>query len=86
MKTLIANTGIQIFSQRVNINLQNVREKIEKQQPKYLKCWGMRERLGKQIDQQDTEDSTHFFHYMMLKRHSLCNHILLAQIRQELCS
>ena len=28
MKTLIANTGIQIFSQRVNINLQNVREKM----------------------------------------------------------
>ncbi len=28
MKTLIANTGVQIFSQRINVNLQNVREKM----------------------------------------------------------
>ena len=28
MKTLIANTGVQIFSQRINLNLQNVREKM----------------------------------------------------------
>jgi hypothetical protein len=28
MKTLIANTGVQIFSKRINLNLQNVREKM----------------------------------------------------------
>ena len=28
MKTFIANSGVQIFSQRVNVNLQNIREKM----------------------------------------------------------